>query len=49
MLTKYNHTLCHLQQMECIIPQGYIFTDKYGRKQSLQNPIRHLYLKLSEI
>ena len=27
----------------------YILTDKYGTKQSLQNPIRHLYLKLSDM
>jgi len=49
MLPKYNHTLCLLQQMEWIIPQDYILTEQYGRKQSLQNPIRHLYLKLSEM
>jgi len=49
MLPKYNHTLCHLQQMEWINPQGYTFTDKYCRKQSLQNRIRHLYLKWSEM
>jgi hypothetical protein len=42
-------TLCHSQQMEWIIPQGYIFTDKYGTKQNPQNPICHLYLKLSEM
>ena len=36
MLPKYNHTLCHLQQMEWIIPQGYILTDTYAENKALK-------------